>query len=229
MLLDSDLYQYAVPGNSNINMLTHLNTLLSFIRNNTQYENIYIALQITEPNRDFIYRNLDYCKNSTLSKILNRSNHNVSPITVIDWLSIYFDTVQDWYHDTLKNYTDLNINPIMWANFCKFETNKQYNFKKINPTWISYSAQLENKKYEEPVFFDAKMLISIENEFENDVIIDRDWAMYQMDLIEKSINFIGHDSFYHSNHPNIHGHKEWASYLAKTSGWQSDVKKVKFN
>ena len=223
MSLDSDLYQYAVPGNSNINMLTDLNRLLSFLRDSNRYEKIYLSFQVTEPNRDFTYLNMDYCKNSALADMLNHFRTSKPPITLIDWLSIYFDTVQDWYQDTLNKYSDLNIDPIMWANFCTFQTNKEYSFKRIKPTWIAYSAQLENKEYEEPLFFNTGMLISIEKEYKNNVIIDLDWAMYQMNLVEKAIRFIGHDSLYHCNHPNIKGHQVWASYLAKMSGWKSDI------
>jgi len=221
--LDSDLYQYAVPGNSNINMLTDLNRLLSFLRDSNRYEKIYLSLQVTEPNRDFRYLDMDYCKNSVLFNMLDRYRTSESPITFIDWLSMYFDTVQDWYQDTLNKYSDLNIDPIMWANFCTFQTNKEYSFKRIKPTWIAYSAQLENKEYEEPLFFNTAMLIAVETEYKNNVIIDQDWAMYQMNLIEKAIKYIGFESKYHNNHPNIIGHKVWASYLAKMSGWKSDT------
>jgi len=220
--LDSDLYQYAVPGNSNINMLVDLNRLLSFLQDSNRYEKIYLSLQVTEPSRDFSYHKKDYCKNSPMTDFLHLRDIKL-PITLIDWLSMYFDTLQDWYQDLLNKYSDLNIDPIMWTNFCTFQTNKEYSFKRIKPTWIAYSAQLENKEYEEPLFFNITTLIAIENEYKNSVIIDKDWAMYQMNLIEKALKYIGFDSKYHNNHPNIEGHRVWASYLAKMSGWKSDI------
>lgn len=222
IMLDSDLYQYAVPGNSNVNMFTELDRILNFFKHNTQYEKIYLAMQATECARDFVYNTLDYCKKSPLNKMLV-NNQIELPITLDNWVSMYYDTIQDWYHDTLNKYSDLNIDSILWSNFCTFETKKEYKFKRIKPTWIAYSAQLENKEYEQPLFFNTAMLIGIEDVFKNNIIIDREWAMYQMDLIEKSFNFIQLESKYHNNHPTIEGHRVWASYLAKMSGWLPNI------
>lgn len=222
IMLDSDLYQYAVPGNSNVNMLTELDRILNFVQNNTQYEKIYLAMQATECNRDFVYNTLDYCKNSPLYKILHVNNIKL-PMLLKDWVTMYYDILQDWYQDTLNKYSNLNIDSILWSNFCTFESHKEYTFKRIKPTWIAYSAQLENKEYEQPLFFNTGMLTSIEDTFKNNIIIDKDWAMHQMDLIDKSLKFIAIESKYHNNHPNIEGHRVWASYLAKMSGWLPNI------
>jgi hypothetical protein len=218
-ILDSDLYQYAVPGNANCNMLAQLESILEYFSNNNEYEKIYIAMQFTESNRDHPYSGQDYFQKSTLNGLYIPSTYTKT-LSISDWTTIYYDKLSDWYDNILNKYKNLNINAIQWANFNTFETSRDnYSFKRIKESWMAYSARLESIPYIEPIVFNTGLFDFFEQCLKDIVIIDLDFANQQMKLISDSLDFIKDKSIYHHNHPNMLGHAVWATYLVRKANW----------
>lgn len=217
-MLDSDFYQYAVPGNCNVKMLSELDRILDYISNNNTYEKIYIIQQFTESNRDHEFRLESFAK-PMLSVYESKVDKKLS---VPDWLKLYHSTLSDWYQDILNKYSNLNIDAIQWANFCDFETyHTDYSFKRIEPTWIAYSASLESITYTQPYIFNAASFITFEERMSDMITIDIDFANQQLELLDKSYKLIQNNgSMYHNNHPNPFGHAVWATYLVRQAGWK---------
>jgi hypothetical protein len=220
--LDCDLYQHAVPGNSNVNMLVDLDNILEYVAS-MGYEKIYLSLQITESHRDGAYTSRSYFNSTPLSKIYLGKDYFNQPVSYEQWVKLYHKTLLDWYQTTLDKYYNLNIDPIVWSNFCMFDSNKEYLFKHIKPSWIAYSAMLLGVDYQELVILNATAVDPKSSLFiDGSVYLDLDWANDQLSKIDKTLTFI-HKNKYHNNHPSIEGHRVWADYLIEQSKWTKNI------
>jgi len=219
--LDSDLYQYAVPGNSNINMLVELDRILSYV-STLDYEKIYVSLQVTESHRDREYTARPYFNSTPLSKIYPVSDtFKNMPMSYEQWVKMYHSILMDWYQDTLNKYS--NVSAIVWSNFCCFGTEKDYTFTHIKPSWIAHSANLLGVEYQEPSVFNVAAIDPKDSFFKHDVIkLDLEWASDQLSKIDRALTFIRRNK-YHDNHPNVEGHSEWAKYLLEKSKWIQNI------
>lgn len=215
LILDTDLYQYAVPGNCNFYMFTELDRILKHV-SSYNYEKIYVCQQMTEPSRE-----------QALIVQLKEKSHRLADLiqptrkmTFEQWLEEYDEIFFDQYESIISQYKNLDC--ILWKNFCKINSkNTNRKFKIIDKTWIEYSATMLGKKIQSPSFFTAGWIETITELYTN-VIFDRPKILNEFDQIEESYNFIKANSL-HSHHPNEFGHLLWAQYLARKSGWKNDI------
>ena len=214
-MLDTDLYQYAVPGNCNFYMFSELERILRYV-NTLGYKKIFVCMQMTEPAREQSLIISLKEKNHPLQKLINP----VEKMSFSQWLEQYDDIFFDQYEEIISRYPNLDC--ILWRNFCKVNSKKTTRkFKIISPTWISYSAKLLGKEISSPSFYSIGWLDTIVASYKS-VSFDKSMMLHEMDLIEKSNDFIKASSL-HSHHPNPFAHFLWAQYLAKESGWKNGL------
>ncbi len=214
-MLDTDLYQYAVPGNCNFYMFSELSRILKHV-STLKYKKIFVCLQMTEPARE-----------QSLIVQLREANHplqrlvlNPERMTFENWLEQYDDTMFAHYDSIISQYDNLDC--ILWRNFCRTNTsNTDRKFKLIDTTWIQYSSRLLGKDLPAPSFYSIGWLDSIMKSYSN-VIFNKSLLLDEIAMIENSNAFIK-ASFLHSHHPNEFGHMLWAQYLARQSGWKNDI------
>jgi hypothetical protein len=214
-MLDSDLYQYAVPGNCNFYMFKELERILKYT-STLGYKKIYVCMQMTEPGRE----------KSILTEIEKQGNPISSIIgptkkmTFNTWVEKYDDAFFDWYERIISQYTNLDC--ILWKNFCKINSkNTDRTFKIIDKTWIQYSANCLGKQIAAPAFYAVGWIDNIMKDYHT-VSFDNKTILSEIDIIEQSNAFIKANAL-HSNHPNEFGHLLWAQYLARKSGWNNDL------
>ena len=214
-ILDTDLYQYAVPGNCNFYMFTELERILKHV-STLGYKKILICLQMTEPARE-----------QTLISQLRQYNHPLkdlinplSSMTFDEWLEKYDDIFFDQYEQIISQYDNLDC--ILWKNFCTINSkNTTRKFRIIEQTWIQHSAKMLGKYIPAPSFYSVGWLDNIMKIYPK-VKFNKSKLLDEISIIEKSNEFIKANAF-HSHHPNKYGHLSWAQYLAKQSGWKNDI------
>ena len=215
VMLDADLYQYAVPGNCNMYMFSELERMLAYV-STLDYEKVYISIQMTEPGREKGVINDVQGIGHPLRDLYNSDKQ----YEMKDWLLSYDQIFFDIYQKTLEKF-DLNIDAILWKNFCRIVTpRRDYKFKIIETSWIQYSGNILNKKLEMPSFYSVGWFADLQETYK--IEIDIEWANKQLDMITKSNEFIKNNPL-HNNHPNAQGHLLWAQYLCRLAGWRDDI------
>jgi len=217
--LNSDLYQYAVPGNCNLYISMELERILEHV-SSMNYKKIYVCIQMTECGRDntpvVIY------PNTILSSLINK---DVKEDTLENWIKKYDETFFEYYDQLLKKYKNLNLDAVIWKNFCKTNTDlRDYEFKIIETSWIQYSARILGVKLEMPMFFSAGWLnhIRYEDQGFKKIKFDDTMISEELDKIEKSFDFIKGNQL-HRSHPTEQGHTLWAQYVARMAGWVDGI------
>lgn len=210
--LNSDFYQYAVPGNCNGYMFKELGRILEYINSNYDYKKIYLAIQMTEPSRELAA--LGNLRGTEITKMYYRKDK----IKFQDWLIRYDEIYLDILEKEISKYT--NIDAIVWKNFCKFQNKKQYSsFKIMEENWIQMSARTLNIDYEPLTFQSIGWFNDIySNAKQHNIEFDTQWCMAEVAKIEASNKFISGNEL-HNNHPTEQGHRLWAENLLKHSGW----------
>lgn len=218
--LDTDLYQYAVPGNCNFYMFTELERILNYV-STLGYKKIYVCMQMTEPAREqsLIVKLKEH--NHPLQYLINTDKSIIlKKITFNDWLKNYDDIFFDQYENIISKYDNLDC--ILWKNFCKINTDKiNRKFKIIDTTWIEYSSRILSNRINSPSFYSVGWLDTIIKEYAH-VEFNQKELIAEMDLIEKSNAFIK-ANFLHSHHPNQFGHLLWSQFLLRQAGWVNDI------
>jgi hypothetical protein len=221
-VLGCDLYQFAIPGNSNLYMHLELPRLLNHI-STLGYKKIYLAMQLTENSRELPIAHTDLVKKSFLGPWHDFPKSN--QIEVLDWLAMYDELVFDNLDKAIKGFTACPIDAVLWRNFTKTATTKNdYAFKIITPTWIEYTASLVNFDYDSPYMVNVIEFVKYQEEHGKNLNLSREFAEGQMDKVEAMFNYIGLKTIpgllYHSNHPSKYGHLVWAHHLIRQAGWK---------
>jgi hypothetical protein len=212
--LNADYYQYAVPGNCNYYMFKELDRILKFLKT-FNYEKIYLCLQMTEPARE----------KSILNKL---EEHPVKQlyaenISFKKWLEKYDNIFFDEYNELIRNNSDLNLDPILWKNFCSFNgTTTDRLFKIVDTTWIQYSSRILGMDIKPPMFYSIDWLSSMYDEFKNIDYSDKKFILEEIDKIECSNKFLKANTL-HSHHPNLHAHLLWSQFILRKSGWYNGI------
>lgn len=217
LALGTDYYQYAVPGNCNLYMFKELNRILEYIAS-CGYKKIYVCMQMTEPGRE-----LAICETPAADKHPIRDLYNYdSSIDFREWLRLYDEMFFDIYQKTLEKYNHLDINAMLWKNFCKTNTDRRdYKFKIVETSWIQYSARMLNIDLAMPEFYAVGWFDSVQKEYKN-LEVDPKWGNEQLDTIAASNDFIK-SNYLHNNHPSIAGHLLWAQFLLREAGWKHGI------
>lgn len=213
VMLNTDYYQYAVPGNCNYYMFEELKRILKYLRT-FNYKKIYICMQMTEPSRE--------------KSILNKTNGHPleslyrEKISFKDWLIKYDEIFLNQYNQTLKEFSDLNLDPILWKNFCSVNyRSDDFIFKIIDTTWIQYSSRILGLNLEQPMFYSVDWVYNMYEDFKN-INYDKSFILEEVDKIEKCNEFVKANVL-HSHHPNSNAHLLWSQFIARKSGWVSGI------
>lgn len=209
LALDTDYYQYAVPGNCNGYMFEELSRILEFI-SSKQYQNVYLCMQLTEPGREL----------AVIHKFKEHPLHDLyfskEKIMFDDWLSKYDEIFLDILDAEVSKYN--NIKPLVWKNFCCFVNNKQYQrLNLVSNSWIKLSSIMLGKDLAMQKFQSVGWLYELKK-FTR-IKFDNKMLEHQLDLIEQSNKFINANPL-HNSHPNLQGHTLWAYHLLRESGWK---------
>ena len=214
MILDSDYYQYAIPGNCNAYMFLELDRILDYVKQ-FNYEEVYVCIQLTEPGRE---KAADY---KILKDTPFENLYNISPNTKFtDWLKEYDELFFDFYNQKILKHKDsCNIKKAMlWKNFCRSVTDKRdYCFDIIETSWIQYSAKYLGVNLDMPDFYSIGWLDSVKEEYQQ-FKFDSAWLLDQIDMIEKSNDYLK-DNPMHYPHPNETAHALWAQFLLRKANW----------
>jgi len=215
LMLDADLYQYAVPGNCNMYMFSELERMLSHA-STFDYDKIYVSVQMTEPGREMAISNIIEDTGHPLSALYNRNQQ----YEIQDWLRSYDEIFFDIYHNTLQKF-NLNMDATLWKNFCRTVTPKRnYAFKIEETSWIQYSGKVLSRNVEMPDFYSIGWFARFQEEY--NVAVDIGYANSQLNIINECNDFIKTNAL-HNNHPNQYGHLLWAQYLCRSAGWRNDL------
>lgn len=217
LALGCDYYQYAVPGNCNMYMFAELDRILQYI-STCGYEKVYVCMQMTEPGREMAVARMPKTEGHP---IRNLYDYDLK-IDMRDWLRTYDEMFFDIYQRTLEKYSNLNIDAILWKNFCKTNTAKRdYKFKIIETSWIQYSAKMLNVNLDMPEFYAVGWFAGLQEEYKK-ITVNPRWGTEQMNIIAASNDFIKTNPL-HNNHPNASGHLLWSQYLLRQAGWKHDI------
>lgn len=208
--LNADYYQYAVPGNCNYYMFEELKRILEVVRK-FNYDKIYLCLQMTEPAREKAI--LHKLKNHPIEQLYKEK------INFKNWLEEYDNILFDQYDEILKANSDLNLDAILWKNFCKISGNTNDRlFKTVDTTWIQYSSRILGMNLEAPMFYSIDWLSSMYEHHKNINYSDKKFILDEIDKVELSNKFVKANAF-HSHHPNLHAHLLWSQFILRKSGW----------
>lgn len=202
LCLDSDIHQYATPGNCNLYMFQELERILE--QRSGQYEKIVICMLMTEPARE---------KNGGV----DYDNHPLNELYKLDvdidfdqWLIRYDEIFFEIFEKLCKKY---NAEGILFKNFCKINTEQRYDFLMIENSWIKQAGIYCNKKLDMPRFWNTAWLENIMEEYKGKIRFDMDTISKDLDAIEESMKFIEYNRYNH-HHPTPLGHTIWAHYIA---------------
>jgi len=200
-LLDTDYYQYAVPGNNNATIFGAVERILQTVC--PLYDTVYLLIQMTEPAREEIIVNDLQEQKHPLAKLYDQDY--VKGMTVKEWCVQNEDILFTQLETTLSKFK--NVKTTAWKNFCTLQNKNDYNFKILEETWIEFSARVNGHKVNSPDFYVAGWLQNFLKIFPG-IEHTMEYFNKQLDLIEASNKFLKecHD---HIPHPGSGAHKLW--------------------
>ncbi len=224
-----DLYQFAIPGNCNLYMHIELDRILKHVAT-LGYKQVRVVLQMTENSREIPIRKTNHSSTPlkhasfTMDKWFEAAQSH--DIEMKDWLTIYDDYFLEHFHNTLNSFKACPIEGVLWRNFTDLSTKKrEYNFKIIEPTMITYTGKLVNYHHTPPHIMNPLSFELFLKHEGKKVKVSMDFMEEQMTLIEKMFDYIkGNKTInplvYHNNHPTKTGHLVWAHHLIRQAGWK---------
>jgi hypothetical protein len=217
-----DLYQFAIPGNSNLYMHLELPRLLDHVAT-LGYKKVYLSVQLTENARELPIAHTDLFQKSFLKPWHDYPKSN--NINTLDWLAMYEESLFDNLDKLVRNFNACPIEAILWRNFTKLATKKRdYIFKIIEPTWVTFTASLVNVNFDPPYIMNTTEFDSYKRKHGEYLDMDKNFMEEQMNKVELMFDYIGQKQLpgvvYHSNHPTRFGHLVWAHHLIRQAGWK---------
>ena len=219
LMMGTDYYQYAVPGNCNFYMFQELPRILEHI-STMGYKQVYICMQMTEPGREKAIGN-----KLTGTPLENFYTNLPVGITFNQWITQYDEVFFKWFNDIIVEFKEkANIkDSILWKNFCSSNTDQRYNsFRVVEQSWIQYSARTMGVKLKMPQIYAVGWLADMQEQYNKQIIFDTTFLINQLDIIEQSNNFLK-GNLYHHPHPTEIAHMLWAQYLTTQAGWIDDI------
>lgn len=203
LAINSDFYQYAVPGNCNFYMFSSVDKIIRYLKSSFSYKKIYLCIQMTEPSRE--YAILDKLKNTYAERI-----YDMSAINSFDEWLVRYDEV---FLDKITEVVDDTVEVIVWKNFCPFQNKKAYpKLKLVQETWIQLSGKLYGKKLGNQRFQSVGWFDDFYNRYKHSLEFNIEEINKEIDNIEQSNNFI-RGNYLHNNHPTLISHMLWAYKL----------------
>lgn len=220
-ILDSDLWTFGLPGNSNSGIFTALFRILDNIPKG-RYESIKVAVQMTACDRDRCEMLPD---DHPLQDLIHpgRTFKEDQKITFDQWLVRYDEVFFDLLDQTINKHSELNIDAVVFKNFNNIWTQRRdYNFRIMETFWLGYHAAWHGIKLEpcnvmHPDFYKTAM-----NQLRILKPIDIDYINREFDLWEKLVKFLeSNNEMTHACHPTQVSHSLWTKFLLDYTGWKS--------
>ena len=197
-LLDTDYYQYAIPGNNNFYIFGNVERLLKYL--SPQYDKIYLLVQMTEPSREDIV--INELGDHPLTRLYDRNY--ISGMSIKDWCVENEHIFYTQLNDTIAKFN--NVKATAWKNFCTQQNENYWGFTMIKETWMEFSARMTGFKLQSPDFYVAAWLKNFVSDYP--VVKKMKYLNKQLDMIEASNNFL-QQSQDHCPHPVAAAHKVW--------------------
>ena len=115
-LLDTDYYQYAVPGNNNATIFGAVERILQTVC--PLYDTVYLLIQMTEPAREEIIVNDLQEQKHPLAKLYDQDY--IKGMTVKEWCVQNEDILFTQLETTLSKFK--NVKTTAWKNFAHYKT-----------------------------------------------------------------------------------------------------------
>lgn len=217
-----DLYQFAIPGNCNLYMNIELERILKHVAT-LGYKQVKVVMQMTENSREIPINYLDLVKNHPVFNWLNPGDKSIQ---ITDWLIMYDEIFYQHFHDTLSSFTACDIEGVLWRNFTKASSpRKDYCFKMIEPTMITFTGRLVNHDHVSPLLMNPIQFQEFFDHQGKNIVVPDGFMEEQVELIEKMFDYIGGAKtvkclVYHNNHPTKYGHLVWAHHIIRKTGWK---------
>jgi hypothetical protein len=217
-ILNSDLWTFACPGNSNSGIFTSLFRILDSV-DTQKYNAIKVAIQMTacdrEPPNNIGPTHLLY----PLITHDTDFKHD-RKIHLRDWFERYDEV---WF-DMLSRYIEnskLPLDVVLFKNFNNVWTRKRnYNFQILDTYWLEYNANWHNFRLPpcyvmHPDFYKQMQTFSIIDNFDFEFIMKdyNNWEVYTQFLeCNNETN--------HACHPTAMSHALWTNYLLQKTKWK---------
>jgi hypothetical protein len=223
-LLDSDLWTFGLPGNSNSGIFTALFRILDNIPKG-RYESIKVAVLMTACDRD---RSDMIPDDHPLQGLIHpdRKFKEEEKITFDEWLVRYDEVFFGLLDKELKKHSDLNIDAVVFKNFNKIWTpRRDYNFRIMETFWLGYHAawygvDLTSCNVMHPDFYKIAL-----NSFNVLKDFDIDYINGDFDNWEKLVAFLEiNNELTFAAHPTETSHYLWTKFLLDYTGWKSVTK-----
>ena len=216
--MNTDYYQYAVPGNCNFYMFEELKRILKYV-SDMDYKKVYICMQMTEPGREKAIAN--ELSGHPLDELYNTDRKKIN---FKQWLQEYDEIFFNIYNDIIAEYKDrIVIDAILSKNFCRTTTSKrEYLFRIIETSWIQYSAKASGIKLKMPEFYAVGWMADMKENYSKTIDFDIEFLTQQLDIIEQSNQFLLNNEN-HCPHPNEIAHALWAQFLLSNAGWDNAI------
>lgn len=229
----SDMVQFAYPGNNNTAMMRWLSDNLTELAHNTPHNKVYVVMQHTDHCREFFGGNheelttykpmLDLLELDLRGKGDGNPNKSELLNDHTEFLETYWNIQWDWMEDILTKarlQTGKDIQAITWSNFfnIKFQ-NTGRSFKTVPISWNHFNQSIEGGELLDGDWGNTHFLNLLKTVCRN---IDMDYVEEQVRYIE-SLHDWWTTSCHRGNlqpqYPSVVSHNIWALYLINQAGW----------
>ena len=218
-LLDSDLWTFGCPGNSNSGIYAGLFRILDNIPVG-RYQSIKVIVQMTACDRDNLeFAPVDY----PLRELIDPSKEfkEEEKISLEQWFVRHDEIFFDMLNQEIAKHSNLNLDVIVCKNFNDIWTKRRdYNFRIVETFWLQYHAawhgiDLKQCYVMHPDFY--KFFMNHSKIIKN---VDLDFISRDFDNWEKLVAFLEtHNDTNHSSHPTQISHILWTKFLLDFAQW----------
>jgi len=218
-ILDSDLWTFALPGNSNSGMFTALFRILDNVPVG-RYKKIKVLLQLTSGDRDVSYMLPD---DHPIQPLINLARTNIVKIPMEQWFINYDNIWFDLLDQQIAKHTGLNLDVVVFKALNKIWTpRRDFKFKLIETSWIKFNAAWNGVDLTEfycghPQFYEE----ALSSKF---IIDNLNFKNQDLDRWEKCVNFLHVNSdTCRADHPSEYSHGLWTQFLLNQTGWNQFI------
>ena len=219
-LLDSDLWTFGLPGNSNSGIFTALFRILDNIPKG-RYESIKVAVLMTAPDRDR-YEILP--DTHPLQDLLNpeREFTDEQKISFNEWFIRYEEVFFNLLDAEIKKHTDLNLDVVVFKNFNAIWTpRRDFNFRILETFWLDYHAAWHGIEIKPCFVMHPNFYTTMKNQINIIKDYDIDFINEDFDIWEKYVDFLEiNNEMTHASHPTQLSHSLWTKFLLDFTGWK---------
>lgn len=208
-MLDSDLWTFSCPGNSNAGILHGLKRILKSI-DRSKYDQVKVLVLLTSPDRE----NIALLDPTDPFRILLTPGEN--RLHIRDWLAKYEMICLDMLGQIIYENQDLSLDLVVFKNYNEFITSRRdFMFRIIDKPWVAMNAEwhgiyLPLISYCGPGFVETIQEL---------LIPDVDYYMQELLKWEKYVKFFQPNELHQSAHPNEFSHFLWSQYVMTQTGW----------